>query len=277
MIGEDFVRKLVGRLQRLEDSQLGYRQGVVTAITPSLSVALGGSATSYTSVRALDAQVLSVGQAVSVLVLGNHDLLILGALAGSPGTRGFQTGAIKFSAVAAVGSGWLVCDGSAVSRTTYAALFTAIGTTFGSGNGSTTFNVPDLLGRAIVGSGAGSGLTSRSLAAKFGTETHALSTAELAAHTHTDGTLAVASHTHTTPDHNHTLQAKADVGSGASIVSAGNSNGSIITTTSITTTGGGSTSGSASPDVTGATGSAGSGTAHANTQPSIAIAHFIKT
>ena len=49
--------------------------------------------------------------------------------------------------------GWLLCDGSAVSRTTYAALFTAIGTTWGAGDGSTTFNLPDLRDRTTVGRG----------------------------------------------------------------------------------------------------------------------------
>ena len=49
-------------------------------------------------------------------------------------------------------TGWLLCDGSAVSRTTYAALFTAIGTTYGSGDGSTTFALPNLTNRFIQGS-----------------------------------------------------------------------------------------------------------------------------
>lgn len=48
-------------------------------------------------------------------------------------------------------SGWLICDGSAVSRSTYADLFSAIGTSFGAGDGSTTFQVPDLRGRSPVG------------------------------------------------------------------------------------------------------------------------------
>lgn len=48
-------------------------------------------------------------------------------------------------------TGWLICDGSAVSRTTYANLFTAIGTTYGTGDGSTTFNLPNLKGRVPVG------------------------------------------------------------------------------------------------------------------------------
>lgn len=52
-------------------------------------------------------------------------------------------------------TGFLVCDGSAVSRTTYAALFDAIGTTHGVGDGSTTFNLPDLQGRLPVGDDGG--------------------------------------------------------------------------------------------------------------------------
>lgn len=48
---------------------------------------------------------------------------------------------------------WLICDGSAVSRTTYARLFTILGTTFGAGNGSTTFNLPDLRSRFPIGVG----------------------------------------------------------------------------------------------------------------------------
>lgn len=56
---------------------------------------------------------------------------------------------IVYSAAATPAAGWLKCDGSAVSRTTYAALFAAIGTTYGAGDGATTFNVPDLRGEFI--------------------------------------------------------------------------------------------------------------------------------
>lgn len=57
-------------------------------------------------------------------------------------------------------SGYLLCDGSAVSRTTYGNLFTVIGTTFGAGDGSTTFNVPDMRQRFILGQAAsGTGST----------------------------------------------------------------------------------------------------------------------
>ena len=54
-----------------------------------------------------------------------------------------------------VPDGFLLCDGSAVSRTTYAELFQVIGTTYGSGDGSTTFNVPDLRGRTAIGASSG--------------------------------------------------------------------------------------------------------------------------
>ncbi len=86
---------------------------------------------------------------------------------------------------AAAPTGYLLCDGAAVSRTTYAALFAAIGTSWGVGDGATTFNVPDLRGRTIIGAGTGAGLTARTLGQTGGAETHVLATAELPAHTHT--------------------------------------------------------------------------------------------
>ena len=48
-------------------------------------------------------------------------------------------------------TGWLICDGSAISRTTYSKLFSAIGTTFGEGDGITTFNLPNYKGKFAVG------------------------------------------------------------------------------------------------------------------------------
>jgi phage-related tail fiber protein len=55
-------------------------------------------------------------------------------------------------------SGWLECNGAAISRTTYSALFSVIGTTYGSGNGTTTFNLPDLRGEFIRGWDHGRGV-----------------------------------------------------------------------------------------------------------------------
>jgi len=65
---------------------------------------------------------------------------------------------------------YLLCNGQAVSRTTYSALFSAISTTYGVGDGSSTFNLPDMMGRVPVGTGAGSGLSSRTIGATGGTE-----------------------------------------------------------------------------------------------------------
>jgi microcystin-dependent protein len=63
-------------------------------------------------------------------------------------------GAVQAFAMNSAPSGWLEADGSAVSRSTYSALFSAIGTTHGSGNGSTTFNLPDMRGIFVRGSGS---------------------------------------------------------------------------------------------------------------------------
>lgn len=68
---------------------------------------------------------------------------------------GVPTGSLVPYGGSAAPSGWLLCDGTAVSRTTYASLFTVISTTYGSGDGSTTFNLPDLRSRIPLGSGTG--------------------------------------------------------------------------------------------------------------------------
>ena len=62
-------------------------------------------------------------------------------------------GEIKLFAGTNVPSGWLLCDGTAVSRTTYSTLFNVVGTSFGSGDGSTTFNLPDFREASPVGAG----------------------------------------------------------------------------------------------------------------------------
>jgi microcystin-dependent protein len=74
-------------------------------------------------------------------------------------TGTFFSGDVKMTGRAVAGGGvlidggWLKCDGTAVSRATYASLFNAIGTVFGVGNGTTTFNIPDARGRAVFGTG----------------------------------------------------------------------------------------------------------------------------
>lgn len=61
-------------------------------------------------------------------------------------------GAVVAFAGSTTPQGWLLCDGSAVSRTDYAALYAVIGTTYGAGNGSTTFNLPNLIDKFVEGS-----------------------------------------------------------------------------------------------------------------------------
>lgn len=97
---------------------------------------------------------------------------------------------------------WHICDGTALSRTTYARLFAVIGTTWGAGDGSTTFNLPDLRGRTLIGAGAGAGLTARVIAAIGGEETHIIIPSEAPSHNHggaTTGMNTNQSHAHTYP------------------------------------------------------------------------------
>lgn len=96
------------------------------------------------------------------------------------------TGAYMWAATTNVGSGWLFCNGAAVSRTVYASLFNAIGTRYGAGDGSTTFNLPDGRGRSLMGQGTGTGgLTDRDInVAYYGEERHTQIVAELPAHHH---------------------------------------------------------------------------------------------
>lgn len=67
-------------------------------------------------------------------------------------------GTVEFFATATAPTGWLVCDGSAVSRTTYARLFAAIGTRYGAGNGTSTFNLPEARGEFLRGWDGGRGI-----------------------------------------------------------------------------------------------------------------------
>jgi phage-related tail fiber protein len=94
------------------------------------------------------------------------------------------SGLIMFYGSSTLPSGYLKCNGAAISRTTYAALFAAIGTTFGVGDGSTTFNVPDMRGyfpRGWVDNGS----------VDSGRSFGSTQTDDLKAHTHTQTTSAV--------------------------------------------------------------------------------------
>ena len=111
------------------------------------------------------------------------------------GIYGVPTGCIMAWPTNTAPDGWLLCYGQAVSRTTYANLFSLLSTTFGNGDGSTTFNLPDLRGRVPLGqddmggSSAGRVVAAEGsvLGGSGGAETHTLTTSEMPAHTHTLG------------------------------------------------------------------------------------------
>ena len=98
---------------------------------------------------------------------------------------GVPTGTLLDFAGATPPTGYLLCDGTSYSTTTYSGLFSTIGYTWG-GSGA-SFNVPDLRGRTTIGAGSGTGLTLRTLAAYSGEENHVLVSGEtpLVSHTHT--------------------------------------------------------------------------------------------
>ena len=96
---------------------------------------------------------------------------------------GIQTtlsGTIQMWPTTSAPSGYLLCNGAAVSRATYSALYAVVGTTFGSGDGSTTFNLPNYQDRMPIGVNS----IAASIGATGGSATTTLSTANLPAHTH---------------------------------------------------------------------------------------------
>jgi len=87
--------------------------------------------------------------------------------------------------------GWAMCEGQLLPISQNTALFSLLGTTFG-GDGRTTFALPDLRGRSIVGIGNGPGLSTISWGERGGAENHTLSVAQMPSHTHNIGVNAAA-------------------------------------------------------------------------------------
>ena len=116
---------------------------------------------------------------------------------GGAGVDGAPAGTVSMwsGTAASVPTGYLLCDGSAINRVTYTDLFNAIGTAHGAGDGSTTFNLPNLRNRFVVGEG-----TSYALAASGGSANATLvsHTHTVDSHSHSDGSLSVDNHSHGT-------------------------------------------------------------------------------
>lgn len=199
-----------------------------------------------------DAKIASVSP-TKITPQGTGSGLDADTVGGRPPASFLLAGEVRLWAgpTTAVPSGWLLCDGAAVSRTTYATLFGVIGTIYGPGDGSTTFNLPDLRDRSPIGAAQDdlgvpkTGVTG-TLTQSGGEATHTLSITELPAHTH---------------DMTHTHNFDVGTGSGSSFLLSSELLGSQSTE---------STSG---PNVAD-TGSAGGGAAFNNVHPYLAL-HFI--
>lgn len=161
------------------------------------------------------------------------------------------TGSMQIWPTATAPTGYLLCAGAAVSRTTYAALFAIIGTTYGVGDGSTTFNLPDLRGRSPFGVSGSYALAS----------TGGSADAVVVSHTHT-ATSTDSGHSHST------------TGYITNVNSSGNSPAAIGGTGYQPSTGG--TTGTASANITTTITSAGVSGTGANLSPYLAINFIIK-
>ena len=182
------------------------------------------------------------------------------ALAGA--VNAVPLGTVSGFAGSTAPSGWQLCYGQAISRTQYAGLFAVTSTTYGSGDGSTTFNVPDLRGRVVAGLDNMGGTdaarlsTANTLGTTTGTETITLTSAEMPSHTHTQN-----AHSHTVTD------PYADIGEPNWVRYGGN--GPLYDIS-------GSTRNLSVSSETATNQNTGSGGSHNNMQPTMTINYIIK-
>jgi microcystin-dependent protein len=167
------------------DSGVGSDDPTVMLLHPDLQ--WGGGDITWTGAHQFDSTVNFNGL-IQVKSLSTFDVSHYPTVAKGIATKGYvddkavPVGCVQMWAgvYTSPPEGWLICRGGAVSRTTYSDLWDLIGTTYGSGNGSTTFNVPNFLGRVPIGMSG-----TYALGATGGFATHTLTTNEMPAHTHT--------------------------------------------------------------------------------------------
>lgn len=195
-------------------------------------------------------------------------------------------GIIKMFAGSTAPTGYLLCDGSAVSRVTYANLFAAIGTIYGPGDGSTTFNLPDLSGRVAIGTSS-----TYTLGSTGGEESHVLLDTEMPEHVHEVPThghenditavMPALSHTITQPAFNYNRPngtAQAGTSSGVGAIS-GTTSTNASRTTSVAVAAHAATACTTSGGITDCaafdTDSSGLGSSHNNMQPFVTMNYVI--
>lgn len=276
---------------------------VVISATTGMASVVTGTANASPTLPAIPSGSCPVAQVTvsstttaitSTLIADERDFTGLGG--GS-----MPTGSVLNFAGSAAPTGYLLCYGQAVSRTSYAALFAVISTTYGAGDGATTFNVPDLRGRVAAGldsmggtaanrlTAGGSGVTGSTLGGTGGAETVTISTSQMPSHTHG---ISDPGHNHavTDPGHNHTLTdpghhhgyaTLANTGVGGGIGGSGQVNGTSGTTGTVTTgitntaTTTGVTTVVATTGIT--TTGTGGGASVNNAQPTLILNSIIKT
>lgn len=215
-----------------------------------------------------------------ILERGTDGITVEAATPASQPGDVFPSGVVMPYAGSSAPTNWQICDGTAVSRATFAALFAVIGTTYGAGDGSTTFNLPDLRGKSIVGKHTSGTFTT--LGQTGGEENHTLSVNELPSHNHGGATNAnTVDHTHTV-SHDHALT----MGNGGSGFGVGSYPATEVNGPALADYGGGGTGAPikvSNPTSSGANvthnhviPSQGGGAVHNNMHPYMVLHHIIK-
>jgi microcystin-dependent protein len=176
-----------GKVELATDAETQTGTDALRAITPSNLSARTATETRTGIVElATTAEAIAGTDTVRAVTPAGLKAAIDAALASFTPTDGFEAGDMVISGRSGKSGRWLLCQGAAVSRTTYADLFAQFGTAFGAGNGSTTFNLPDARSRVLMGAGQGTGLSNYPMGTRGGSETTSYSV-PLLEHRHGSG------------------------------------------------------------------------------------------